>query len=547
MSDSLASSDPNRWTYIDVWEATCRARPNDTLLIQGERSLTWKDFNRASNGLARRLLDVGVSQEAKVAVYMMNCPEYMIACAAAFKIGSPPFNVNYRYGQDELLYLFDNADAEAVVFHASFAEKLDSLRSRLPLVKTWVAVPSDGFQTPDWAVNFNDIAAEGADENVVAPWGRSGENALMIYTGGTTGMPKGVLWAQRDLVAWKLREGQGFDRDRYARRPEDVDDIMKDLPQQRWYIAAPLMHATGLFHALDSITYGGAVIVSELPKFKAEMTWDDVERYGVTHLSVVGEPFCMPLLEALRQFPGRWDLSRLTEIASSGAMWTIQNKRALLQFLPQCTLVDSYASSEAYGMGRSVLTVDQIHESGQTGMFKTGPSCAVFTEDGRMVEPGSDEIGMVAVSVAVPLGYYKDPEKSAKTFPCINGKRWALPGDFAKVALDGSLILLGRGSQCINTGGEKVFPEEVEECLKLHPAVRDAAVIGTPDPRFGERVAAIVELCRPVEDSELIAHVRQRLADYKAPRSFHHIESVMRSPNGKLDYKMLRRWLAERP
>jgi acyl-CoA synthetase (AMP-forming)/AMP-acid ligase II len=539
MSDMLGSMEPARWTYVDVWEANCAARPDDTVLVQGERTLTWRQFNRASNGLAQSFLDAGLTRDAKVAVYLMNSPEYMVTCAAAFKIGIPPYNVNYRYGSTELLYLFQNADAEAIVFHANFAGMIEPLRPSLPLVKLWVAVPSEGASVPEWAVDFNDLTA-GTDANVIAPWGRSDMDALMIYTGGTTGMPKGVLWAQRDLVAWKLREGYGIERDRYAVRASDVEDIMKDQPRQRWYIAPPLMHATGLFHALDALTFGGVAIVSDQPKFRAENTWDEVERHGVTHLSVVGEPFCLPLLEALREFPDRWDLSNLVEIASSGAMWSTQNKRALLDYLPQCTLIDSYASSEAFGMGRSVMTVNNVT---QTGTFKISASCCVFTEDGKVVEPGSDEVGRVAVGVAVPIGYYKDPEKSAKAFPFINGRQWALPGDFAKVAQDGSLILLGRGSQCINTGGEKVFPEEVEECLKSHPAVRDAAVLGMPDARFGEKVTAIVELNKPVDDADLIAHVRQHLAAYKSPKSIHRIDSVMRSPNGKLEYKVLRSWL----
>jgi acyl-CoA synthetase (AMP-forming)/AMP-acid ligase II len=537
MSDPIDAPEIVNWTYVDVWEGNCAALRDETVVIQGDYRLTWDQFNRAANRMAQQFLDAGLSKASKVATYMMNCPEYLVACAAALKVGMPPFNVNFRYGPDELWYLFDNADAEAIVFQTQFADKLDGLRGLLPLAKIWIAIPSEGFPVPDWAVDYRDLLAGVTGEEVRAPWGRSGEDALMIYTGGTTGMPKGVLWAQNDLVAWKYRKGFGIERDTYAVRPEDVGEMLKHEPQQRWLIAPPLMHATGLFHAFDALTFGGVVVLSDPPKFNAEQVWDEVARNRITHLSVVGEPFCLPLLEALKANPGRWNLSTLAQIASSGAMWRTETKSQLLTFLPQCTLVDSYASSEAFGMGRSEMTVDKIM---QTGTFKTSASCQVFTEDGRAVQPGSDEVGMVAVSTAVPLGYYKDREKSEKAFPTINGRRWALPGDFAKVAADGSLILLGRGSQCINTGGEKVFPEEVEECLKTHPAVRDAAVLGMSDPRFGERVTAVVELRSEVGDSELISHVRERLADYKAPRAVYRTDSLTRSPNGKLDYKLLR-------
>jgi fatty-acyl-CoA synthase len=274
--------------------------------------------------------------------------------------------------------------------------------------------------------------------------------------------------------------------------------------------------------------------------FDAAQLWDEVARHRVTSITIVGLPFARPMLEALERHPDRWDLSCVIGIGSSGAMWSRENKHALLSFLPQAMLTDAFSSSEAVGMGLSVSTA--AGES-QTAAFIAGPQCAVFTEDHRRVQPGSGERGLVAVGGHLPLGYYGDPEKTKRTFPVIEGKRWSIPGDWATVEADGSLRLLGRGSKCINTGGEKVFPEEVEEALKRHPAVRDAAVIGAPDPRYGESVCAVVELqpgAREPSLSDLAAYVREHLADYKTPRSLVIVDSLRRAPNGKLDYNAVK-------
>jgi fatty-acyl-CoA synthase len=280
--------------------------------------------------------------------------------------------------------------------------------------------------------------------------------------------------------------------------------------------------------------------------FDAEQLWDEVHRHRVTSIAIVGLPFAQPMLEALERNPGRWDLSCIATIGSSGAMWSQENKRALLKFMPQAMLTDAFSSSEAVGMGMSVSLA--ANES-QTAAFIAGPECAVFTEDHRRVQPGSGERGMTAVGGFLPLGYYKDEEKTRRTFITVEGKRWSIPGDWATVEADGSLRLLGRGSVCINTGGEKVFPEEVEEALKRHPAVRDAAAIGMPDPRFGERVCAVVELQPGASEpslSELAAHVKAHLADYKAPRALVILDSLQRAPNGKLDYKTVKARALER-
>ena len=321
-----------------------------------------------------------------------------------------------------------------------------------------------------------------ATRPVVAPWGRHDEDLLLIFTGGTTGMPKAVMWQQGDLMA---KGGYGSNPllgTGPMAAPEEAGPRAAASPiKPRSLIAPPLMHATGLIGAFTAIGAGGAVVLLPHGKFEPEEVWNAVERWRVTRMTIVGQPFAQPLLEALDANPGRWDLSSLFIIGSSGAMWNRENKLGLIRHIPQVQLMDSYSSSEAFGMGLS--TTNAAGEKA-TATFELGPDCAIFTEDGRRVEPGSGESGRLAVGGPIPLGYYKDPVKSAQTFPTYEGKRWSMPGDWASVDADGTVRILGRGSQCINTGGEKVFPEEVEEALKRHPAVRDAAVTGVPDARY---------------------------------------------------------------
>jgi acyl-CoA synthetase (AMP-forming)/AMP-acid ligase II len=300
------------------------------------------------------------------------------------------------------------------------------------------------------------------------------------------------------------------------------------------------MHATGLIGAFATLSNGGAVTLLPSHRFDAVELWDEAERAGVASISIVGLAFCTPMLEALDARPSRWTLPKLRMISSSGAMWSYENKQALLRHLPHIALSDRFASSEAFGMGASTSTAGG---ESQTAQFTVGDACAVFNEVGERVQPGSGERGRVAVGGHIPLGYYNDPAKTAATFPIIEGQRWSIPGDWATVDEDGVLTLLGRGSQCINTGGEKVFPEEVEEALKRHPAIRDAAVVGLPEARFGEVICAVVEAApgaTPLSLDEVKAWVRDQLADYKAPRSVLWVDSVGRAPNGKLDYQAVK-------
>jgi fatty-acyl-CoA synthase len=530
------------WTFADVWEAIAAVQPDIPALVHGERVVTWGQFDARADGLATHLIESGLGRQAKVAAYLYNGPEYLESYFAAWKGGFAPVNTNYRYGPEELVYLFDNADAEAVVFHAGFAEILEQIKDRLPQVKTWVAVAEPGHPVPAWATDYDAIVANvPAARPVRAPWGRSGDDLLLLYTGGTTGMPKGVMWRQDDLFQVI---GAGGNVALGIPPAISVEEIVAritapDHMRPISLIAAPLMHGTGQFSAFINFNQGGTVVALPSRKFNAMELWSEAERLNATAIVIVGLAFSTPMLEALEAHPDRWDLSSVKSMSSSGSMWSQENKRGLLSHATNAIIYDSFGSSEAVGLGASASAPGM---EAQTAAFMLGPNCMVFSEDGRRIEPGSGERGLVAVSGFLPVGYYKDEEKSAKTFKVIEGVRWSVPGDWAEVNADGSLKLLGRGSVCINTGGEKVFPEEVEEALKRHADVRDAVVVGVPDARFGERICAVVEpeVGTTPTLGELADYVRGQLAGYKAPRELVVVDSIGRAPNGKVDYKAIK-------
>jgi acyl-CoA synthetase (AMP-forming)/AMP-acid ligase II len=533
------------WNYADIWESIAGAIPDYPAQIKGPRVVSWADFDRRANALARRLLDLGLGRQSKVAAYLYNGPEYLETYYAAFKAGFAPVNANYRYVADELIYLFDNADAEAVVFGASFAATVDQIRSKLSKVRAWIAVAEPGRPVPPFAEDYDAIVAA-REARVAGPWGRSGDDLLILYTGGTTGMPKGVMWRLEDLFNVLGGGGNMLLGTPPLEKPEQAAERVLGaiasgdplLAPQTMIAAAPLMHGTAQFSGMMGLTGGGAVASLPSTRFNAIELWDEAARLRATSIAIVGMAFAQPMLEALDANPGRWDLTNLRRIGSSGTVWSMENKHGLLRHLPHVGIFDSLGSSEAVGLGASTSAAGAETE---TAKFMVTPNSACFTEDGRRVEPGSGERGLLAVSGFLPIGYYTDPEKSARTFRVFEGRRWSVPGDWATVEADGSLRLLGRGSQVINTGGEKVFPEEVEEAIKLYPGVRDAAVVGVPDARFGERICAVVDVGEaPAPDlAEISSHVRQTLAGYKAPREL-VVAPIVRAANGKLDYKTVR-------
>jgi fatty-acyl-CoA synthase len=530
------------WNFANVWEAVADAHPERLAMSQGSRRCLWREFDARADGVAKALLEAGLGHQAKVAQYLYNAPEYLESLFAALKAGFAPVNTNYRYTEEELSYLWDNADVEAVVFHGLFSERAGAVRDTVKGVKAWLWVDDGSGGCPGWATPYEEAASSlSAAEHVQGPWGRSGDDLILIYTGGTTGMPKGVMWRQDDLFAVLNRTGE-------IRYPESgtIEDVRAILagpekyPPARLLPGPPLMHGTGLFTAMSVLDSAGSIILLSSRHFDVEELLDTIARERVTEMSIVGDAFAKPVLAALDANPGRWDISSLWLIISSGVIWSEEVKAGLLRHQPKLLMIDNLGSSEAIGMARSS---SKAGATASTGGFHLGPDTKVITEDGRDVRPGSGEQGMVALKGRGPIGYYKDPDKSAATFRVIDGQRWTIPGDFATVAEDGSVKLLGRGSVCINTGGEKVFPEEVEEALKLHPAVHDAVVVGVPDERFGEAVTAVVELARGAErpsHMDLIETVRRHLAGYKAPRHVVMVETIGRAPNGKVDYKRIK-------
>ena len=522
------------WNYADVWEKVADTQPAAPALVQGERRLSWEEMDHRADGVGRCLLDQGIRRQEKVALYLYNCPEYLEALFGIVKVAAVPVNTNYRYVDDELVYLWSNADAVAVVFHGTFAGRIERIRERLPTVRTWLWVDDGAAACPPWASRYED-AAKSAANRVRAPWGRSGDDLVILYTGGTTGMPKGVMWRQDDLFA--RANASGFRRYDEAKGLSGIVATLEtNGPGMSVLPACPLMHGTGGFITMECLSEGGKVVLLEDRHLDPVELFDTVEREQVNGIVIVGDPFARPLLAALDAEPDRWDLSSLLGILSSGAMWSEEVKEGLLRHRPEMVLFDFLSSTEAVGIGTSLSSGSS---ASKTADFVLGPDVKVLGPDGRPVERGAEEVGMLALAGRNPIGYYKDEEKTASTFVVLDGVRYSVPGDFAQVLPDGSVHVLGRGASSINTGGEKVFPEEVEEALKTHPAVRDAAVVGVPDARLGEMVVAAVEPegeAVPTEE-ELIEHVKSRLAGFKAPRRVRVVRSVGRSPSGKLDYR----------
>jgi fatty-acyl-CoA synthase len=515
------------WNFADVWETVADAIPAATAQVHGDRRDDWRTFDRRADGVAARLLDAGLSQHDKVALYLYNTPEYLESAFAAMKAALVPVNTNYRYKHEELLYLWDNADAAAVVFDGAFTDTVAGLRARCPKVKLWLCVGSD---CPAWAARYEDAATAQAPR-CKPRWGRSGDDPIFIYTGGTTGRPKGVMWRQHDLYMASNVTGDpavadlAFVRERVKASPQPP----VGLP------APPLMHGTAYVFASTVLNRGGSVVTLPEQRFDAARLLDAIVANGVTDICIVGDAFCRPMVDALDAEPGRYDLSKLRAMSSSGMMWSQEVKARLLAHAPQLVMIDFLNSSEASGMGRSITSG---RGSAKGARFELGRNAFVIDDDGRTIAPGSGKVGRVAVRGIVPLGYYKDPEKTKATFPVIDGVRCAVPGDYATVEADGTITLLGRGSVSINTGGEKVFPEEVEEAIKTHAGVQDAVVVGVPDARLGQVVAALV--AGTSEAEAIKAHVRGKLAGYKVPRHVMVATSVERAATGKADYNAVR-------
>jgi fatty-acyl-CoA synthase len=532
------------WNIAEVWETVADAQPDAPATIQGGRRMTWSEFDRRADGIAARLVAAeGAERQAKVAQYLENGPEYLESLFASFKAGMVPVNTNYRYVDDELVHIWENADAIAVIFHGRFTATIERIRDRVPLVRTWLWVDDGSGPCPAWAEPYEAAATSGT-ARTVPPWGRDGDDLLILYTGGTTGSPKGTMWRQDDLFVKLNAAGLS---------PYPLDDGLAAITRARGaggagavvVPACPLMHGTALFITIGLLLGGGTAVLLEHPGFDPEELFDTVEREKVAAVIIVGDAFARPMVDALDEHPDRWDLSSLLLIYSSGVMWSEPVKEALLAHHPGMFLADLLGSSEALDMAKSMSGGS---DAAATATFELSSDAVVIGDDDRFVVAGSGEIGRLGMSGRVPVGYYKDPEKSARTFPVIDGVRYTIPGDYATVEADGSITLLGRGSVVINTGGEKVFPEEVEEAMKTFDGVRDAVAVGVPDARFGEVVTGLVELepGATLDEAALVAHVKSTIASFKAPRHVLVVDTIGRAANGKVDYRRLKDLAIER-
>jgi len=526
--------------FATLWESIADVIGDSPALTHGNLTRTWTEYDDRAGRLAQAMVDAGLGADSKVGLYLYNSNEYLEAHFAAFKFRGVPVNVNYRYLDEELWYLLDNSDAEALFFHSSLGDRVARVVDRLPKLKLIVEVSDSTDHHVAKAVAYESVVSGHSPMKRIT---RSEDDTYMLYTGGTTGMPKGVMYKMGPMAQGFITGGLPLVG---LAPPATVDELpatvragveagtgVVSMP------SCPLMHGTGIWIGAMMPHIGGAnVVTMKSRSFDAVEMLETVEARKISMTVVVGDSFVKPIIRAIDEAAAKgrtYDLASLKLMLSSGVMWTAEVKEQLLDRVEHLVLVDAMGSSEgAMGTAISMKGLPP-----QTAKFSLQPTTKVFTDDDREVQPGSGEIGKVAAGGSVPFGYYKDPEKSAKTFRTINGVPYSFPGDLAMVAEDGSLILLGRGSQVINSGGEKIFPEEVEEAVKRVPGVLDCLVVGIDDEKFGQAVTAVASLAagQSVDEATIIAGVKNQLAGYKAPKRVVFVSTVPRAPNGKADYK----------
>lgn len=517
------------FNFGDMIEAVEAAIPGDRIaLAHGDQVVDWATLRRQSNNLARALIERGLQPGDRFAFYAYNSADYLVALMACWKARGTHVNVNYRYVADELAYILADSDATVLVYDARLRDCVSEVVDRSPLMRTYVEIGGED-EPPTFAIGFEDLVEGDGSPVGIA---RSPDDRFFIYTGGTTGMPKGVVWTHGELNAIGLAVAatQGLPVPSSVEEAATFAAANPDYP--RTVCGPPLMHGTGLLSSYGALLAGGFVATLPSRSFNPVEALDAIDKWQANRLIVVGDAFARPILEALDAEPNRWDVSSMRLISSSGVMWTQGVKDGLIRHMPEAVCQDNFSSSEAIGMGASLTSKDGTVE---TAKFMVGPRCRVLDDDDQPVVPGSGVTGKVVLAPPNPVEYHKDPEKSARTFRVIDGVRYTVSGDFAQVAADGTLILLGRGSACINSAGEKIFPEEVEEALKLCPRVDDALVFAMPDPKWGQAVAAVVQ-SDGFDEGATRDVLRHKLAGYKLPKLIVATGESLRAPNGKADY-----------
>ena len=512
------------FNLADLFEHSVDNFGDREYLVADGRRRTYAEMDARANQLAHHLADQGIGPGDHVGIYGVNSVEWIESLWAIFKLRAVWININYRYVEDELAYLFGNADLKALIHDAAFTDRVEGVAGHMPELRHRLVIGHD----------YEDALATGSPDRDFGP--RSGDDRYILYTGGTTGMPKGVVWRHADVL-FALGGGIDILSGERAQAPEDLVARGQKIGFALTFLPiAPLMHGATQWAVMGQSFLGHRVVL--MGQFDPHEVWRLVEAEGANSLMMTGDAMARPLVEALDVEPSKGrDLSSLVSLSSTAAIFSPSLKDQYLERFPNLVITDAIGSSEGGANGIVIV------EKGKTAM-RGGPTVSpvagtvVLDDDLRPVEPGSGVIGRVARSGDIPIGYYGDPAKTAETFVVVDGTRYVIPGDLAMVEADGSVTLLGRGSQSINSGGEKIFPEEVEAAVKSHPAVYDAVVVGVPDERWGQRVAAVVQP-RPGETPDLASvqdHCRTKLAGYKVPRELHLVDQMQRSPSGKADY-----------
>jgi 3-oxocholest-4-en-26-oate---CoA ligase len=534
----------------DLAEHAIDAVPDRVAFICDDQQLTYAQLEEKANRLAHYLMDQGVQKDDKVGLYCRNRIEIVIAMLGIVKAGAILVNVNYRYVEGELRYLFENADMVALVHERQYADRVGNVLLDTPNVKT-VLVVDDGSDVPHSAyqryggVEFYAAIARGSPERDFGE--RSADDIYLLYTGGTTGFPKGVMWRHEDIYR-VLFGGTDFTTGEFVKDEYDLARAAAENAPMIRYPIPPMIHGATQSATWMAIFAGQTTVLA--PEFNADEVWRTIHDHKVNMLFFTGDAMARPLLDALLEGQKKgeaYDLSSLYLLASTAALFSPSIKEKLLELLPNRVITDSIGSSETGFGGTSIVAAGAPHSGGPR--VTIDHRTVVLDDDGNEVAPGSGVRGFVAKKGNIPVGYYKDEKKTAETFRTINGVRYAIPGDYAQVEADGTVTMLGRGSVSINSGGEKIYPEEVEAALKGHPDVFDALVVGVPDARYGQHVAAVVQArpgARPTL-SELYSFVRSEIAGYKVPRSLWLVDEVKRSPAGKPDYRWAKEQTEARP
>ena len=529
-------------SWATLWEAVADAMPDGLAVVRGQRRLTWAELDDRAARVAAALNDLKVGREAKVAIVAYNTPEHLEAVFAAYKVRACPINLNFRYQAEELAEVLDDSESEVLVFHGSLAKQVASAAAHSPRLRAVVQI-DDGSPLLDGALRFEGLIEAYSPMPRMA---RSGDDIQLLYTGGTTGRPRGVMYRHRDAVemnAFAAYSLAGLATPGDAAAAAECAEAMCELGRTPTVLpASPLVHGTALNLSAAGWLLGGTVVFLEDRTFDAHELWRVVEREGVTQIGIVGDAFAGPMVSALveAEESGRpYDVSSVERILSSGAPWSLTYKKGLAE-RGSMMLVETIGSSEG---GPTAVSVVSPGTAAEDARFVLGERARLLADDGTELAPGSSEVGLLAMMPPIPFAYFKDPDRSSQVFRVVEGQRYSICGDYARVDPDGTVVFLGRGSLCINTAGEKVYPEEVEDALRAHPAVRDANVVGIADEVWNEAVTAVVALHegQQATEEEMQAAVRDRLAGYKVPKRVVFVTEIPRSPAGKAQYDWAKR------